>query len=190
MEQPELPEPPDYIPFRWAGEDARLAGDLVHRILQLIAEEGSAAWRQKGGFIKNGKWCRQQLQSGGIRGTRADRILQRIERAVNVALESKTGRWLLADHQEADCEYALTAVLKGRPVNLVLDRTFVHGGERWIIDYKTSDHEGGSLEDFLKSEADRYREQLERYRRAMALNEKRPIRTALYFPLLDHFLEI
>jgi len=190
MEQPELPEPPDYIPFRWAGEDARLAGDLVHRILQLIAEAGSAAWRQEGGFTKNERWCRQQLQSGGIRGPRADRILQRIERAVNMALESKTGRWLLADHPEADCEYALTAVFEGRPVNLVLDRTFVHGGERWIIDYKTSDHEGGSLDDFLESEADRYREQLERYRRAMALSEKRPIRTALYFPLLDHFLEI
>jgi hypothetical protein len=63
-------------------------------------------------------------------------------------------------------------------------------GTRWIIDYKTSSHTGGDLLGFLDNEASRYREQLLRYKAAMAMNESRPIKTALYFPLLDRLKEI
>ena len=73
---------------------------------------------------------------------------------------------------------------------MVLDRTFIDEGTRWIIDYKTSSHGGGDLEAFLDNEASRYQDQLQRYRDAMALTESRPIRTALYFPLLDRLKEI
>ena len=73
---------------------------------------------------------------------------------------------------------------------MVLDRTFVEDGIRWIIDYKTSSHAGGDLEGFLANEADRYREQLHGYHDAMALVDKRPIKTALYFPLLDQFVVV
>jgi ATP-dependent exoDNAse (exonuclease V) beta subunit len=96
----------------------------------------------------------------------------------------------LSDHDDAHCEHALTAVLDGQPRNLVLDRTFVSDGERWIVDYKTSSHSGGDLEGFLDNEAERYREQLLRYKKAFAMTEQRPIRTALYFPLLDRFREV
>jgi ATP-dependent exoDNAse (exonuclease V) beta subunit len=81
-------------------------------------------------------------------------------------------------------------VLENQPRNLVLDRTFIDNGTRWIIDYKTSSHSGGDLEGFLQNEAERYREQLQQYRKAVAINESRPIRTALYFPLLDRFVEV
>ena len=77
-----------------------------------------------------------------------------------------------------------------RPRNLVLDRTFVDNGTRWIIDYKTSSHSGGDLEGFLENEIQRYREQLQGYSRAIALAETRPIKTALYFPLLDRLCVI
>ena len=73
---------------------------------------------------------------------------------------------------------------------MVLDRTFVENGTRWIIDYKTSSHGGGDLDGFLENEAGRYQDQLLRYREALALTESRPIRTALYFPLLDQLKEV
>ena len=73
---------------------------------------------------------------------------------------------------------------------MVLDRTFIANGTRWIIDYKTSSHGGGNLEGFMENEVRRYQDQLQRYREAMALTETRPIRTALYFPLLDRFEEV
>ena len=49
-------------------------------------------------------------------------------------------------------------------------------GLRWIIDFKTSAHEGGSTEAFLESEVERYRPQLERYAAAMSAMDSRPIR--------------
>ena len=48
-------------------------------------------------------------------------------------------------------------------VNAVIDRTFVTDGMRWVVDFKTSPHEGGDLDAFLDSEAQRYEAQLRRY---------------------------
>ena len=186
----------DYIEFSWAGEAARLTGNLVHRLLQLIGEQGLDLWEASGGISKHSNWCRQQLAREGVQEEKADAIISRAVEAIENCLASKQGRWILAKHEDAHCEHAITAVFEkvregeSRPINLILDRTFVDNGTRWIIDYKTSSHSGGDLEGFLKNEAGRYREQLQRYRKAMAISETRPIRTALYFPLLDRFCEL
>jgi ATP-dependent helicase/nuclease subunit A len=186
----EIPDLRDTIEFRWAGEETRLTGNLVHRLLQLIAEQGLNAWSAGGGMAGYENWCRQQLVSEGVQGEKADSIVALTSRAIENCLASEHGSWVLDSHEDARCELALTAVLDGQPSNLVLDRTFVADGARWIIDYKTSSHSGGDLEGFLQNEADRYREQLRRYREAVAINENRPIKTALYFPLLDRFREV
>lgn len=203
-----LPEPPasvrlvettsdearDYIEFDWAGEDARLTGNLVHRLLQVIGEQGLEAWLSNGGMSRHLNWCRQQLASLGVKANKAGAIIDNTVRAIDNSLASERGQWILADHEDARCEHRITALLKnpetggsGQTRNLVLDRTFVENGIRWIIDYKTSMHSGGDLEGFLENEAERYREQLQVYRQAMALTETLPIRTALYFPMLDRF---
>jgi hypothetical protein len=65
-----------------------------------------------------------------------------------------------------------------------IDRTFVAEGRRWIVDFKTSQHEGGDVDAFLRSEMERYAPQLERYARALAETDARPIELGLYFPLL------
>ena len=46
-----------------------------------------------------------------------------------------------------------------------------------------------SLEAFLDNERTRYQEQLERYGRLMFQQDRRPIRLALYFPLLGGWRE-
>lgn len=187
----EAVETQNYIEFSWAGEDARLTGNLVHRLFQLIGEQGLAAWSADGGMSRHAAWCRHLLSAEGIQNDKADTIIERATRAIDNCLASEKGRWILANHEDAHCEYAITAVLDGqRPVSMVLDRTFIDGGTRWIIDYKTSSHSGGDLEGFLDNEASRYQDQLQRYRDAMALTETRPIRTALYYPLLDRFKEV
>lgn len=190
MTQTEQPDAQQYIEFDWAGEDARLTGNLVHRLLQLIGEQGLASWQAGGGISRRGNWCRQQLMSAGIKNEKADAIIARATEAIENCLASKQGRWILANHEDAHCEYGITAMLDGHPGSLVLDRTFVENGTRWIIDYKTSSHSGGDLEGFLDNEARRYREQLQRYKNAVAITDSRPIKTALYFPLLDRFYEV
>jgi ATP-dependent exoDNAse (exonuclease V) beta subunit len=180
----------DYIEFSWAGEDARLIGNLVHRLLQLIGEQGVEQWKSSGGINKRKSWCRAQLASEGVQQDKANAIVERAASAINTCLASEQGLWILDTHQDAGCELALTAVLDKRPTNIVLDRTFVENGVRWIIDYKTSSHSGGNLEGFLDNEASRYEEQMQRYRQALALTETLPIKTALYFPLLDRLKQV
>ena len=182
--------PREPIEFSWAGENARLAGELVHRVLQRIAETGLDSWVEAGGFARHRDWCERQLREVGISGREAQPVVARVERAVTRCVASVEGRWVLSAHAEAGCEVALTALLDGRLYNLVLDRTFIADDVRWIIDYKTSTHSGGDLAGFLESEKSRYRGQLERYRAALALTETRPIRTALYFPLLDKLVTL
>ena len=90
----------------------------------------------------------------------------------------------------------------------MIDRTFVdEEGVRWIIDYKTSRHEGGDIAAFFDNERERYRGQLERYARLMRagsapqedslrsvpqgdlLRSAQRIRLGLYFPLLGGWRE-
>ena len=73
----------------------------------------------------------------------------------------------------------------------VIDRTFVDAqGVRWVVDFKTSTHEGGGVEAFLDEEVNRYRAQLTRYAKLMKLlRPDEPVRAALYFPLLRAWRE-
>jgi len=180
----------DYIEFSWAGEDARLIGNLVHRLLQLIGESGLDDWKSAGVMESARKWCQHYLRQRGVQGNKALAIIDMTGQAIETCVKSRQGQWILDDHPDAACEHRMTAVLNGQARNLVLDRTFIDKGIRWIIDYKTSSHSGGDLEGFLTNEADRYREQLQDYHKAMALVDIRPIKTALYFPLLDQFVEV
>ena len=100
------------------------------------------------------------------------------------------GRWILEEHAEAECELRVAGMVGGKFIEAVIDRTFVDEQDvRWIIDYKTSEHQGGDVEAFLDSEKTRYQEQLERYARLMFQRDERPIRLALYFPLLGGWRE-
>ena len=75
--------------------------------------------------------------------------------------------------------------------NFIIDRSFVdEQGTRWIVDYKTGDHQGSDLEQFIQAEIERYSPQLKQYQQLVQKVDARPIRTALYFPLLKQFVEI
>lgn len=191
QERAEYIETRSDIEFNWAGEEARHTGNLVHRLLQWLGEKNAQSRRTSDSMSVYQYWCRQQLAGEGIVGEKADAVIARATRAVQTCLDSKTGQWILHNHEQASCEHAITAVMENNsPVSMVLDRTFVDKGVRWIIDYKTSSHSGGDLEGFLENERNRYSDQLKRYRQAMALTETRPIKTALYFPLMDRFVEV
>ena len=95
-----------------------------------------------------------------------------------------------AGHRQARCEYSLSGLIDGRLVHVVLDRCFVdEQGVGWIIDYKSSAHEGGDLAQFLDNEQQRYKPQLERYAVLMRARDPRPWRLGLYFPLLKGWRE-
>lgn len=172
------------VVFDWAGPQARLVGTVVHALLQRIAQESPNAW--DGADLKGRKeTVRRLLIRSGLVGPELDAATDRVLKALGQALADPRGRWVLGPQGEARAEWELTVRVDGRPRRIAPDRTFVDAdGARWIVDYKTGSHAGGSLDEFLDRERERYRPQLERYARALrALDPRRPIRCGLYFPL-------
>ncbi len=184
-----VPTPGEPVPFDWAGEGARAAGSVVHRLLEAWGCDGLPREGDAPGVAT--RYVRTALREQGLSGTPLDEAAGRVARAAAATLADPRGRWLFdPGHGEARGELALTAVLDGELVSLVVDRTFVDAdGVRWIVDFKTSDHGGGGLDAFLDREQARYRAQLERYGRVLALIDDRPQRLALYFPLVGGWRE-
>ncbi len=173
------------IDFEWAGDTARHVGTLTHRYLERIGHEGLARWTPRH-IDEQGDAVCAGLAALGVDPNRLDSACDKVLRALRQTLAHEQGQWILAEHEQAACELPLTVVGDdGLPHQYVIDRTFVADGVRWIVDYKTGEHLGSDIEAFLDQEQERYREQLENYARIMRLLEDRPIRLALYFPLLQ-----
>ena len=138
------------------------------------------------------RWERR-LRELGIVDAHRPVALERISRALSVVAGSeRAARLLDPGALEGQSELALTAVVDGVLQSLRIDRSFVDAdGQRWVVDWKTSTHEGGDREAFLDNELARYRGQLERYARVMKIfDPDRPLRVGLYFPLLDAWREL
>jgi len=181
----EVPATRSLVIYDWATAWARQAGSVAHRCLQQIALEGVAQYTAD--RISAGRpGYRQLLLAQGIEAASADRAVDRVVAVLAAAIGDPAGRWVLAaGHSERLNEYAVTIAEDGHFHQLIIDRAFVDDdGVRWIIDYKTSSHEGGDREAFIRSEVERYSPQLAAYRQAFQSLESRPVRTALYFPLL------
>ena len=179
--RPSRGERPEFI---WVGEAARHVGSVVHEMLAHIAAEGAAAWPVSRRQQWRSSW-RGRLTELGLRREELDQAVSGVEMAVNRSCEDPRGQWILDNsHQEAWSEWDLTGVEDGTLHRIRIDRSFIDNQQRWIIDYKTSDHQGGDVEGFLDQEQRRYTPQLERYATLVAKWDNRPISLGLYYPLL------
>ncbi len=186
---PELPAGP-LVEFDWAGETARHVGTVVHRWLEHLGHLDPAA-RAAFDIGRHRARSRHLLAEAGVAEAELDAATERVTDAVAGLLADPRGRWILSpEHRGARSEYPLSGVVDGLVRRYIIDRTFIDAdGTRWIIDYKTSRHEGGDLDAFLDREVERYRPQLEQYARLFTHLEDRPIRLGLYFPLLRGWRE-
>jgi len=178
------------VSFRWAGNTVRYIGTVVHQLLRRVADDGVAAWPSER-IAETAPATRAMLAGLGVPSAELPQAVEKVGNAVARTLEDRRGRWILARHKDSACEYPLCGVVEGEIVAVRVDRTFIDDeGVRWVIDYKTSAHEGSRLEAFLDNERERYRDQLELYRRIFSAMEQRPVHTALYFPLLNGWREV
>jgi len=186
------PAPVDehYVEFEWAGETARLAGVLVHEHMQRMAADGLARWSRARIDRLTPGW-RRRLAHAGVPAPELDAAVRRVGQALRNVLNDGRARWLLRpDHHEPADEYELNVRVGQRVRRLRIDRTFVDDdGVRWVIDYKTSVHEGGDREAFLDREARRYAGQMAAYGDALRGLGSGEIRLGLYFPLLKGWRE-
>ena len=175
------------VDFYWVGNDARIAGTIVHRWLQKLVEgplDTSAARDPARRHAITRRW----LAGLGIAEAHSATIEARVDEALDRVFDDARGRWLL--EAQGHAELPLTGVVDGEVVSVVLDRVLIEEDTHWIVDYKTSTHEGGDLEGFLRAECERYRPQLARYASLYAAWSGVKARCALYFPLLKAFVEI
>ena len=131
------------------------------------------------------------LLGEGLPLEQTENALKQAIKGISNTLKDPIGRWILSNHDQAETEYPLTFLSENHFTRNIIDRTFVEDGIRWIIDYKTSRHDGDSLKTFLDSEVNRYKPQLDRYESLLKdFGEFREIKKALYFPLLKEWREI
>jgi hypothetical protein len=179
----------DDLEFSWAGESARHVGSVVHRWLQRITEDGVADWDAPR-IAALEPAIRHALAAEGVGEHDIAAAASRVKQALINCVGDARGRWVLDAHAEGRSEWRLTGITAGRRANVVIDRTFVdEEGARWIIDYKTSVHEGADTDAFLDNERERYRGQLERYAALLQAGGAERIRLGLYFPLLGGWRE-
>jgi ATP-dependent exoDNAse (exonuclease V) beta subunit len=191
-----IPAPPasreDSPVFDWAGETARRVGTLVHAELQAMGAAGG----DEADIRARQPHFRRWLALHGVPADRLEEASARVVEALTAVQRDPRGRWILQQSREDVREYALSGLSmsaggsRGEVLRVVFDRSFVdEQGIRWVIDYKTSQHIGGGLEEFLDREVERYRPQLQRYGMlAKRLGPER-VRLGLYFPLMRAWRE-
>jgi ATP-dependent exoDNAse (exonuclease V) beta subunit len=176
------------LEFSWVGETQRHIGTIVHALLARAGARGELA---AGVTIPTHASLMDALRLQGVPERERAAAAEHIVSALKRTLADERGRWILGTHREAASELALTGIAHGRLRSVVIDRSFIdESGTRWVIDYKTSRHEGGDVETFLENEMQRYRAQLEGYVALAAALGPQPVRAGLYFPLLGAFREL
>jgi ATP-dependent exoDNAse (exonuclease V) beta subunit len=177
------------IEFSWVRQTARRVGTVVHEALEKF---GHTSLPEVAELPRLRVRLESRLQALGVEGDAAREGAERALLALRATLTDARGRWLFDPaHRDAHSELELTGVRGGQIVNAIIDRTFVDaGGIRWVVDFKTSPHEGGNLDAFLDEEARRYEGQLRRYAHLARELGPEPVRAGLYYPLLSAWREV
>ena len=186
-----LPRVPEHRSDAAEGRPARardvVLGNLIHESLcawgRSALPEDAAAWVEP----RREQW-RRRLGAAGLNQAEATDHLAEIERQLKAVLGDPDGRWLLGPRQEAASEFGVTAHIDGALANAYFDRTFEHQGNRWIIDFKTSQVEDN--DSAVKVLAARHQAQLAHYRTLAASLYRQPIKTALYLTAIPKLVEL
>jgi ATP-dependent exoDNAse (exonuclease V) beta subunit len=177
-------------------ETPRFVGTLLHRLFERIALDNAHDHADVWNIAKIHTLqpaLRRELLHLGVLASKLDEALAQVTHALHTTLNDPRGRWILAKHDDAHCEWALSSVLDGAPINAIIDRSFSEHGTRWIIDYKTATPDaasGESVDDFLDRQQAQYRAQLESYAALLRIQDSdAEIRLGLYFPLIAQWRE-
>jgi ATP-dependent helicase/nuclease subunit A len=163
-------------------------GTVLHRQLQWVSEQYSEP------FVVPTNWqeiTRSQLLSYHHFKSSAelDLAVEKVVKGLNNTLNDPFGKLILTVSNSANSELVLHKKLEdGSVLTRIIDRTFIHQGKRWVIDYKSSQPEKGeSVSDFVAREKQAYYLQLSDYFKMFVKLGKEPVIAGLYFPMISHF---
>jgi len=175
---------------------ARAFGNAVHAFIELLTQRIATRQSVASLLAELPQWAPRiasVLRSDGLPPAMVERLASRVRVALETMLQDPVGCWVLADHEYAATERALTSWQEKRQ-NLRLDRIFRAGPEPlsdggdclWIVDFKTTTHGRDGVDSFLLQEREKYAPQMEAYARILS-GEAAPdqeIRLMLYYPLI------
>lgn len=160
-------------------------GDLVHREMKLIGDNGHPDAYDVA--LRPPVWERW-LRPTALSGPDCSWVATQLRSQILGVVADPTGRWLLTHHEHDGREAPFTSVVDGDLLHIVVDRTFVQDGTRWIIDYKSTVLEPD--EDGVAAQCQQHRPQLRRYAEALGELDGLPIRTALFFTAIPRLVEV
>jgi len=182
LNKPEPSEEQAEIIYDWATEVATAVGILLHDFLQFA---GSQVLNLKVGDALKQRW-RAEMLALRVPENRINYALNRLLTAIEQIQGDDQAHFIFADYINANNEYALSTLENGVVKKYRLDRTFVDAqGVRWIIDYKSTSTQSNDVDNFVDQQvAERHKPQLDKYGELMSKIDSRPIKLAVYFPLL------
>jgi hypothetical protein len=179
--------------------EARAFGNTVHALIEAISgrlatgiqantlAEEIETWRPRIAAI---------LRSYGLSPQTVTENSIRVKTALKNVVTDPSGLWTLLAHKDAASERAFSSWDEARSI-VRLDRVFRAGSEPfvpgddflWIVDYKTTEHTGAGIEDFILRERKKYTPQMETYARIIRDTASGiGIKVALYYPLLPKLI--
>jgi len=177
------------ITYGWVSDTGRHVGSVVHELLKRAAQDGVERWTPER-VMKLGPLVESELMRLGVARAEQPKAAAQALRAFNNTLLSERGRWILRNWREAWSERPVGGRVGEQLISGTIDRVFRdEQGRLWIVDFKTSEHEGAKREHFLDKQQDRYRAQLENYGTLLSRLAPGPVWLGLYFPLLDAWRE-
>lgn len=147
---------------------AKIIGIATHDLLHWIASnhetnELNIPWHL----------TEQYLSRFGLIDVILKSIMSQIRQQIKLFLNTSIGQWIVNIHDDEHNEYELLVQEQGRMTTRILDRTFIDGQTRWIIDFKTGQDDEKSRQ--------KYRQQLENYANIFSKSHPGEIRCGLYF---------
>lgn len=178
----------DPIEFSWAGETARIVGIVIHRILQHVDEIG---WQRLTVDTRQKALWRNQLVENGIASAYLETAVEQVANAIDNMRQDPRAEWIFSNaHCQIKTEWPLAGLVDGKVKHVVIDRSFIDQEDVfWIIDFKSSHHQGADVEEFLASEEQRYSRQMVKYAEIIRQLQPLKIRLGLYFPVLRGWRE-
>ena len=179
------------LEYQWASSVAKAVGIVLHDWLQFNShtlfdhEQGQVDPTQTIDQAQKQRW-RSELVALNVPPEKINACLSRLEKAMMYMCGDDHARFIFKQHKEQKNEYALSCLENGTVNTYRIDRTFIdQDNVRWIIDYKTTVTQTDNIAEFIDQQiAERHHQQLQKYAELMSQMDARPIKLAVYFPLL------
>lgn len=170
------------LEFEWATELATGVGLVLHSWLENHAED---LFNLEVDDEQRRRW-REQLRTLRVPEDRLSMGVKRLQSAVEQMQNDNHAQFIFDRHREAHNEFAITSFVEGKLASFKIDRTFIDQHDtRWVVDYKTTTTKQADVAAFVDTQTnERHKPQLENYGRLMSQLDSRPIKLAVYFPML------